>query len=1162
MPRIANCKFCSERGHKADSCSNLRCEIEDYINSFELTESPQVVLTMKFKTDFIKWTAERDYEIFNIKAVGRHEIVSILGKGISAKDKKVALRSMDSEIVFKKIETSVAAPVQSFVIPTIDTTISNRNTEEIWDSAANDKLQDMLKEMITEVAEEAVSDDESSVPYYDSVYDVSYGSEVDDTLHVVPQEAEEAAAKAMDEIINEADDESESDDDLSYLDDSDEDDEDDDVKYLEDDEEDDFESATDKAMKARFGAPEKAWTFDQYKNARRIKKADKTIPEEWKSNTNLAVNDASGNMEVYPGSFCFPEYEREFWLPRYVNKVFKQGKTESLTERHLPGSGPIIIDLDARYPLEKCADGETLSRKKHGLREKEVYWVVKQYQRLCMKYLRFNSEYECDNMLQAFVTMRPSPRKDIKKDGSGAIKDGAHIQFPYFRLPYNIQHFFRIKMIETATKKGFLSPRGNMQSMEDLFDEAVIDRNYWMLYGSTKSGTKPYNLVAIVDKDGNELKKTRDEIVKNPLQLVKTLSIQNTEIPIIDFKDNLDAEYVAFVESRKPKPTVIREVRTVVAQPEDTASNDSPIDINSLSDSNDDDSSDEFDKLLECIGDRRCCTGKYSEWIQVAGALKNELKDAAVGKFMNWTNKYGSDNKKMEAYQCITQNIKYVPEGEERRLTKASLHYWAKQDNPTEYRKLFNGNNDVMNLVKDVIDSNTDDAFAELFIKINNDSTKCTDIKNKTCFQYKAGTWIETEAGIEIKNEIQSTIRKVLEKAQAKMENSSRSDKDDKLKAIKKSIIKVRNQSTLTNIFNRVIERSFDSGLVDKLDRKKMYLPLKNGKKINLETMDITSRTKDDLFSYECNANYVEMEEDSPEFKFVDKYFDDLFCGNAETKQAMLDIIKSTLTGNTLRYIYFMTGSGCNGKSLLLKVLSTIFDKSVDTISKLIVVNQKGNFTSTISTELEKLTQCRLGVVSELSSNDTLNQTRIKEITGGDKIDYRGLFKANKTIIPTTNIFCATNELPSFKFEEAIMRRIITIPFNNVFSINPEFEDELNAHKDHIFSYIMKKGNICSNFNLSDEMIAHRDEYMQEQDSLQEFINETVDAAESDASFISVSQFKIEYDEWCKRNRKTCDIVAQSKLTRKLSNYTIEGKPITIKKSNGVRKIANASFKN
>jgi len=97
---------------------------------------------------------------------------------------------------------------------------------------------------------------------------------------------------------------------------------------------------------------------------------------------------------------------------------------------------------------------------------------------------------------------------------------------------------------------------------------------------------------------------------------------------------------------------------------------------------------DEFINLLECIGDSKCKTGDYNGWVAVGQALKNELKNAAEKYFVDWTFKYGSVNKKKECHDKIRSEIKYTAKTDKKRLTKATLHMWAKQNNCELYNKL------------------------------------------------------------------------------------------------------------------------------------------------------------------------------------------------------------------------------------------------------------------------------------------------------------------------------------------------------------------------------------------------------------------------------------------------------------------------------------------
>ena len=82
----------------------------------------------------------------------------------------------------------------------------------------------------------------------------------------------------------------------------------------------------------------------------------------------------------------------------------------------------------------------------------------------------------------------------------------------------------------------------------------------------------------------------------------------------------------------------------------------------------------------------------------------------------------------------------------------------------------------------------------------------------------------------------------------------------------------------------------------------------------------------------------------------------------------------------------------------------------------------------------------------------------MKEITGGDLLDCRGLYQTNKTIETLINIFVACNNLPEFKFEYSILKRLIIVPFNNTFSNSESKKTEILRLKDQLFSFIMKYG--------------------------------------------------------------------------------------------------------
>lgn len=572
----------------------------------------------------------------------------------------------------------------------------------------------------------------------------------------------------------------------------------------------------------------------------------------------------------------------------------------------------------------------------------------------------------------------------------------------------------------------------------------------------------------------------------------------------------------------------------------------------------------EIEKLLECIGSSRCKTGMFKEWYEVGQAIKNEMKEEGNKYFIKWTNKYGSDNKKNEAYDQITKYIKYTPKKDKNRLSLASLHYWAKQNDNELYDEVFNtviefdeDEKEKLELIKDIIECPNETNFAKLYIRLNKDNVKCIDMKNKVLYVCENGLWKMNVGGACIRNCITDTFEHIFDEALKIYQDKNRNENTETERKIVDIKYRLGTTSFKQNVLTEIMSLTYDDKFVDKLNRKIDYLPVKNGL-LNINTLQIEERKNEDYFTYECNAGFIPYDENDEQFKFVDKYFNDLFCDNQETKKCVIDILKSCLTGRTLRYIYFLTGVGSNGKSLLLKVLSNIFNDAVDTISKLVVIKQKGNHNGIITTELEKLDKCRLGVVSELQNTDELNITRVKEITGGDKIDFRGLFKSNKTIIPTCNMFCATNQLPSFEVERAILNRIIVIPFNNVFQINPNFENELMDMKDYIFSYILCKGELKYNFDLSEEMKMTMNDYQNENiDKLKEFADSKLEQCANNKvdKPIKIEDFREKYNIWCKKLSYPLDKRTKTAFTKALKSFGYE-----CKESNSVMKIYNVCW--
>ena len=574
--------------------------------------------------------------------------------------------------------------------------------------------------------------------------------------------------------------------------------------------------------------------------------------------------------------------------------------------------------------------------------------------------------------------------------------------------------------------------------------------------------------------------------------------------------------------------------------------------------------------LMVCIQDNMCKEKQHADWIKIGQALKNELGDDATEPFINWTYKFGCENKKKEAVQYITKYIKKTPAKDKQRLTIKTVYYYAKIHNEAKYKARFYKTTEykVNNEIEKVMLEATEYSIAEYFKKYYGSNFNCVDIKNKIIYEFtKNKLWEQFEAGTNIRELLSNEVKHDFDKYRDSMDTFQKSLQKDteeatmlskKVKVLGELTNKLGRTNDKNNIVREILDKIVNPKFEATLNKQKYILPIKDGKVLDMNTLETHDRTIEHAFSYECNARYTVLTEEQD--ADIKKYFMSLFCDKEDTMKCVLDILKSILSGDTLRYIYFFTGDGSNGKSLLFTILQAIFKKSMDTIDTRVILESKSS--SNLTTEFEKLDKCRVGYITELKETDKLNEPVIKKISGGDPIDYRGLYKGNQTTQPTCNLCVLTNQLPTFKVEKAILNRIIVVPFNNVFEVDKSFETKMLEKADLVFSFIMKHGTIRDKFDLTEEMLVAKQNYKDDNttvDYLHDFIKKYYDVVLDKVEVnkydkngkltkkmivpkIERDTFRDLYNIYLKTKGQSIDKSTHQKFSRQIKNYNIDTK--------------------
>jgi putative DNA primase/helicase len=139
-------------------------------------------------------------------------------------------------------------------------------------------------------------------------------------------------------------------------------------------------------------------------------------------------------------------------------------------------------------------------------------------------------------------------------------------------------------------------------------------------------------------------------------------------------------------------------------------------------------------------------------------------------------------------------------------------------------------------------------------------------------------------------------------------------------------------------------------------------------------------------------------------------------------------IIGYALTGSTREHaMFFFHGTGANGKSVLVSTVAGLMGDyhKVAPIEAFTASN-----TDRHPTELAMLRGARLVTATETEEGRQWAETRIKAVTGGEKIPARFMRQDFFEYVPQFKLMIAGNHKPGLKFvDEAIRRRMNLIPF-------------------------------------------------------------------------------------------------------------------------------------
>lgn len=211
-------------------------------------------------------------------------------------------------------------------------------------------------------------------------------------------------------------------------------------------------------------------------------------------------------------------------------------------------------------------------------------------------------------------------------------------------------------------------------------------------------------------------------------------------------------------------------------------------------------------------------------------------------------------------------------------------------------------------------------------------------------------------------------------------------------------------------------------------DSHKDLLCLRNGV-LNLRTNELLAHDPKLYLRTQSDVEFIPGAKST----LWDAYLDDVFGDDEELRTYVQKASGYTLSGeNTEKAFFIIKGESNSGKSVFLNVIGHLlggFYKKANIETFL----YKGTSTGGARPDLASMAHKRVVVASETNDGDRFDEKLIKDITGGEPLTCRDLYKSEITYRPTFKIWLSTNTLPSVRDDSnGVWNRVKVIPFNNV----------------------------------------------------------------------------------------------------------------------------------
>ena len=726
-------------------------------------------------------------------------------------------------------------------------------------------------------------------------------------------------------------------------------------------------------------------------------------------------NDEKTHTNMSGGSYHFDGQDAADFMDAYA-VVVGTGVGLHFTEKPQPAALPALVDLDLRWgSADRRYDAAFIDM------------FIQTYVGVAQAFLHMPES------VTWYVLEKPAPRHNPKASGEAdAWKDGVHLIAPDIVTDARVQRAIRAAFL-TAHPMFFDGMSTTPASQ--VYDEAVLGSNNWMMYGSGKPEETPatWTVSRVLDVATATREITPWGAMPSRKRLVKTLSIRGRaadmtplapkghdavtcsksqhSVQMCNEKKNTKAKAAAATPAACSAPTVLPSMPPSFC------------------------AADPVVKLLSLLSKTRW--DDYNDWLHVAIALKNDHGDKyrdAWLQFSRISAKFDQANGEAK-WRSAPSN----PGHQGRRLTMRSVEAMAKADDPHGFAHFKAA---TVPPVVHQLWNKGDKGLARAAHELLGATIKATEKRSYYFFDDGSCKWVEGDHDgfkLKIGDALEDAMRsfELWLAAQAMLPSADdhKAELDAKKKAAATIVAYVCSNRGLSNIAALASPMFHNASFVQRLDCHAHLLGIAGGKVVDLRTGEARMRAPEDMVFVElkvgCDGDRV-----PPSPPWIKELVTKMMAGDSDMACFLQRTFGYGLTGEVCEEVFLvLTNSGRGGKGLLMTAFKVLLGECpngfyVEMEPKLITdLPNKG---INIMAERGKLMRARMAVYNETGEGAKLDCTEVQLQTGGDGVPARPLYMNPLTIEPHYLAVLTTNYLPRMPSTGAItatVERLLIVPF-------------------------------------------------------------------------------------------------------------------------------------